>query len=257
LFVKFDPRSQRFTVDDRFVGPASVLSTRWLLRTLEEARPYAGGRLLDIGCGSKPYKEFFGADEHIGIDWANSLHNLNAELLGSAEALPFADHTFDTVLCTEVIEHLKHPALAVSEMARVLKPDGHLILTAPFVHELHEMPHDFFRFTGFGLCSLVEEAGLKVILLKCRGGRLTVLADVLFRALQTHLRSVLRRVPMGKQLEGRVLRVLLVFPQRLQAKATFFWRDRVSKTETRAVDVLTRLTLGYVLVARRPSPEAG
>ena len=256
MFVKYDADKQRFTVDERFVGTGSVLSTRWLLHSLEETRPYAGGRLLDVGCGTKPYREFFGADEHVGIDWGNSLHRLDAEHIGSAEELPFPDDSFDTVLCTEVIEHLRHPARAVGEMARVLKPGGHLILTAPFIHGLHEVPHDYFRFTGFGLCSLVEDVNLSVVLLKTRGGRFTVLADLLFRAAQAPLKSVLRRVPLGKRLQAGFLKLFLVYPQRLLADAGCGRRRSARKTGGK-LETAPGLTLGYVLVARRPAPAVG
>lgn len=251
-FVRLDSRQRRFEVDDRLISPGSVLSTRWLLYALEQARPYAGSRLLDVGCGVKPYKEFFGALEHIGIDWGNSLHRLNAEYLASAEVLPFADGTFDTVLCTEVIEHLKHPALAISEMARVLKPGGHLILTAPFVHGLHEVPFDFFRFTSLGLLSLVEEAYLTPALLRCRGGTFTVVADTCFRSALTFIKAVLRRVPFGKQLEGITLKLMIIWPQRPLATISFAWHNRFSKQHAGNLEVSPRLTLGYVLVAQRP-----
>jgi SAM-dependent methyltransferase len=234
------------------VSPSSVLSTSLLHAALEEARPYAKGRLLDVGCGSKPYKQFFAVDRHIGIDWSNSLQRLEVEAFATAEKLPFADGVFDSVLCTEVLEHLKHPDIAISEMSRVLKRGGNLIVSVPFIHELHEQPVDFCRFTSFGLLSKVEDAGLTPTLLRHRGGAIIVLADLVFRILVTYIKAALRRIPLGKKIEPWALNLLIVIPQRGLAKLGIAHGKRLFKRRMPPLCPSPRLTLGYVLVAQLP-----
>lgn len=243
MFVHFDPKTQRGVLDASYVGKASILSTRLLLHTMHETRPFARGRLLDIGCGVKPYREFFGATQHIGIDWPNSKHKLDVQAYASAESIPFADNSFDTVLCTEVIEHLRHPALAVREMARVLKSDGHLILSAPFFHEMHEEPFDFFRFTLMGFGVLAEEAGLETLFIGERGGDGAVIANLWFRFLNRRLGGAMRRLPV---LGGAMRALLLTWPQNLLAAVA------EKKAPADALKKPSKTTLGYVLVARKP-----
>ena len=261
MFIRFDAKKRRFKVDDRFVSPASVLSTRWLLHALEQARPFAGEKLLDVGCGSKPYKDLFGATEHIGVDWTNSLHKLCVEAFSSAEALPLSDGVFDVTLCTETIEHLKHPSLVINEMVRVLKPGGHLILSAPFVHELHEAPFDFFRFTPLGLRSLVEEAGLTPIAMYCRGGAITVLVDIWSRLVLSLIRSVLGRMSLSMKIQNTIVTILLVWPQRIFASiAIGLTKYATRRRSAGLLGTASRVSLGYVLVARRqlePTPIVG
>jgi SAM-dependent methyltransferase len=252
VFGQAGSARQGFFVDGHFVSPSSVLSTSLLLAALKEARPYATGRLLDVGCGSKPYKQFFAVDRHIGIDWSNSLQCLEVEAFATAEALPFGDCVFDSVLCTEVLEHLRHPEMAIREMARVLKPGGNIIISVPFIHELHEEPFDFLRFTSFGLLSRVEEAGLRPILLRHRGSYTMVLADLLFRILVTYIKAGLRRIPLGRKIETWALNLLVVLPQRGLARIGVTYCKRL-KGRMLALCPSPRLTLGYVLVAQLPS----
>ena len=108
---------------------------------------------LDIGCGKRPYKTFY--PNSVGFDVADGEH---VDLVGDAHDLSaFDDDSFDVILCTEVLEHLHDPHVAISEMHRVLKPQGKLILTTRFVFPLHDVPHDYFRYTEYGLKHLLKE----------------------------------------------------------------------------------------------------
>lgn len=251
-FIYFNSAKKQFDVDDRKVGIASVLSTRWLLHGLLQARPYVHGKLLDIGCGVKPYRSLFNADQHLGVDWPGSGHELNVEAFANAQSLPFADQSFDTLLCTEVIEHLPRPWQALDEMARVLKPGGHLILSAPFVHVHHEFPHDYYRFTFFGLQAQVRQAGLQPLAIWARGGPISVLMDLTSRFILSIARTLLRRIQTPEKIQNMILRFTISLPQRV---AAFIW-IRVSKRCAHQPDNFispTPLSLGYVLVALRPA----
>lgn len=149
-------------------------------------RKYARGHLVDLGCGKAPlfgiYRDF--VEEVTCVDWANSLHIA----AGSAhidvycdlnDAFPLPSSNYDTALSTDVLEHIWNHRTYFSEIARILKPGGHLILGTPFLYWVHEAPIDYFRWTPFALRKACEEYNLYVISIQPFGGGLDVLADVL------------------------------------------------------------------------------
>lgn len=151
-----------------------------IARYLRQVEPYAQGRLLDVGCGSKPYRPIFvHATEYVGVDRPSEVDQCRGDaverqrqidLVGSADHLPVGDASFDTILCTQVIDHLPAPADFFKEAARVLRPGGHLILTAPLINPVHEAPFDFYRYTEFGLRQLCASCALSVVELQPMGG---------------------------------------------------------------------------------------
>ena len=124
------------------------------------AAPNLKGRVADLGAGSGPYQQEAPHCTFIGLDWAPTP---GARVVGSTLHLPFKGESFDGVILTETLEHVSDPLLALREAARVLKPGGTLYLTAPQMWPLHYEPHDYFRFTGYGLGSLLAKAGLKEV----------------------------------------------------------------------------------------------
>lgn len=122
------------------------------------------GRLLDVGCGAKPYKQFFNVDSYVGLEYDNdSARNLGvADFFYDGYIFPFSSEEFDSVLCNQVLEHVFEPNQFLSEIARVLKKDGMLLLTIPFVWDEHEQPNDYARYTTFGLLCLLNKHGFKL-----------------------------------------------------------------------------------------------
>jgi SAM-dependent methyltransferase len=126
------------------------------------------GRVLDVGCGPSPYREFLRADAiYVGVDRSPEPH---VSLLAAGEMLPFADGSFDGVMCTEMLEQSPRPWQVVPELARVLRPGGRLYVTAPFDWHFIDEPHDYFRFTTHGLRLLLEDAGFEIETLEMLGG---------------------------------------------------------------------------------------
>jgi SAM-dependent methyltransferase len=123
------------------------------------------GSLLDVGCGSMPYKSLFSVSEYIGldIDSENSRKRAIADEFYDGLIFPFSDNRFDAILCNQVLEHVFNPDEFLSEIHRVMKPGAKLLLTVPFVWDEHEQPFDYGRYTSFGLKSLLEKNGLRVI----------------------------------------------------------------------------------------------
>jgi SAM-dependent methyltransferase len=134
---------------------------------------YLKGRLVDIGCGIKPYKDLLSpfVTEHVGVDQEETLHNKsNIDLFGTAYKIPADDESFDSAICTAVLEHLEEPESALRECYRVLKPNGHAVYSVPFIWHLHEEPRDFYRFSKYGLQYLFTKTGFKVIEIKPLSG---------------------------------------------------------------------------------------
>jgi SAM-dependent methyltransferase len=132
-----------------------------LRQAVQQHAHYAQGWLLDLGCGEQPYRDVFNhVERYIAFDLAP---NSRMDVCGNAIALPFRDAVFDTVLCNEVLEHVPQPDTLMNEAARVLKPQGVLLLTTPQTWGLHLEPHDFCRYTKYGLRYLAEKTGLEVV----------------------------------------------------------------------------------------------
>lgn len=133
-----------------------------LARQTSERLPEGNeGRVLDVGCGSQPYrdlfegrcKKYFGCDYYVtGTDATRA----------AGDALPYRDDEFETVVLFQVLEHVPRPWKVVEECARVLKPGGFLLASVPFLFPHHPSPNDFYRYTHEGLASLAEQSGLEV-----------------------------------------------------------------------------------------------
>ena len=241
--------------------PLSPYWLEWKMQraAIEQLAPRASGAMLDVGCSERPHAGLFAPHitRYVGLDYPPALLDKQPELweildraqgvvdvFGDGRALPFADGTFDTVLSTEVLEHVIAPAEVLREMARVLKPEGRLLLTVPFVVPLHEMPSDFYRFTPFSLRSLVQTSGLVVERIEPRGNFALALGSL---GSQFLLRSFGAR---ERQSDGSVIpslwKSVVVFPLAACLQSAFYLVSKFTRD-----DVVTH---GYSLVARKPGP---
>lgn len=134
------------------------------------------GTLYDLGAGESPYKIFFlqYADRYIAVDWAESLHDTNADIIADLnKPLPIESDMADAVVSLSVMEHLYDPQTMLNEAYRILKPGGNIILQVPWQWWIHEAPHDYYRYTPFGLQYLFEKAGFKNIEIEPQAGFFT------------------------------------------------------------------------------------
>lgn len=134
---------------------------------------YLKGRLLDIGCGTKPYKKLLEPfiNEHIGLDHQGTQHDKSGiDLFGTAYNITENNDVFDSAICTAVLEHLEEPEQALRECYRVLKPGGIAIYSVPFIWHIHEEPRDFFRYSKYGLEYLFGKAGFEILEIKALSG---------------------------------------------------------------------------------------
>jgi SAM-dependent methyltransferase len=198
-------------------------------------RLHARGRLLDLGCGKVPL--FLAYKEHVThvtcVDWENSLHKneyIDAEC-DLTRKLPFQDAEFDTIILSDVLEHIPEPRGLWSEMARVLSSGGKIVMNVPFYYWIHESPHDYYRYTEFSLRKFAEESGFKLIYISSVGGAPEVLTDVLAK-------TVILSPVLGHSLSVFIQFVSTVFLK------TRFGRKLSNKTKE-------TFPLGYFLVVEK------
>jgi SAM-dependent methyltransferase len=238
------------------------LELSYLKESMREAAPYASGRLLDVGCGDKPYQEVFRkyVDDYVGAEWdetytssANARKG-KADVVYSGDRLPFDDGAFDTVLSNQVGEHVADPKAFFRELVRVLRPGGKLIYTVPFSYRIHFEPHDFHRFTRYALLDYAKKNGLEVDVLSPRGAFWSVVGQ----KLSTHMALRYARLSGEIQKLGgfgyepkltrgpRYWALPVVAPAIVGVIAACRVLDRIDRDESD--------TIGYMLIATKKTP---
>lgn len=234
------------------MSSGSAFSTILLARALRCCEGPTARRVLDVGCGESPYRALLSPELYIGVDRDPNPPPSVSVAVGDATALPVMGDYFDGIVCTEVIEHVSDERRLAAELARVAQVGAVLVLSSPFVHGLHEQPYDFRRLTSIGLCRVLEEAGWDVVRMVSVGGSLVVSVDSLLRAVDSLARRLTARV-LGR---GAALRAMTIVSRSIQeglaALALASWFTKLGPIDPNAPT--PRLTLGYVVVARRRGP---
>jgi SAM-dependent methyltransferase len=130
---------------------------------------YKNAVFLDIGCGDMRYMKHCTKQGWCSIFSDYEIRNRNISIQLDSHKLPFRDSSFDIILMSEVLEHLHHPSDCLKEISRILKPEGTLLITVPFMWGLHEVPNDYFRYTEFGLKIIMTDVGLNIERFQRRG----------------------------------------------------------------------------------------
>ena len=161
-----------------------------LLKKVAEYATQLQGKLLDFGCGQKPYKSLFtNVSEYIGLDFENEGHshqNEQIDFFYDGKTIPFDNETFDSIFTSEVFEHVFNLHEILLELNRVLKPKGKILITCPFVWNEHEVPHDYARYTQFALKDILEKNDFKIIKLDKSGDFATALHQMRMVYLSEH-----------------------------------------------------------------------
>ncbi|MCC6588013.1 MAG: methyltransferase domain-containing protein [Bryobacterales bacterium] len=154
--------------------------------TFSQALP-AGSRVLDAGAGELRYAQLFRRHKYLAVDLAIGDPQWDygkLDCVADLSALPLADGVCDACVNIVTLEHVAEPAQVVRELARVLRPGGHLLLVAPMEWEVHQAPHDYFRYTRHGLTYLLERAGFGELRIEPVGGFFRLLARRMLNGLQ-------------------------------------------------------------------------
>jgi SAM-dependent methyltransferase len=201
------------------------------------ATQFLSGRLLDIGCGAKPYEKLLHnlVQEHVGVDHEDTPHDkTKIDIIGTAYSIPVLDASFDSALCTAVLEHLEEPELALRECYRVLKPNGTALYSVPFIWHIHEGPRDFYRFSKYGLVYLCTKAGFEVLEVKALSGFWVTFGQLFVYNMYRFNRGPLKWLG-------------IVSMAGLLVQAIAFCLDRFDKTE--------QWTWAYMIVIRKGAQE--
>ncbi len=157
-----------------------------IFAALKENLQIFHGKLLDFGCGQMPYKEFILKNtlvrEYLGLDINKALKydkTTKPDFYWDGKSIPLDDNSFDCILATEVLEHCPNPELTLREIYRVLKAEGILFFTVPYLWPLHEVPNDEYRYTSFSLQRHLGSTGFNNIEIKSLGGWNASLAQML------------------------------------------------------------------------------
>ncbi len=145
---------------------------RDLSRNIRLLTPLLSGRLIDFGCGRKPFEKLFQVSEYIGLDIEETGHDhrhSKVDIYYDGKHIPFPDQSFDALFSSEVLEHVFNVEQIIAEWHRVLKPGGRCLVTIPFCWNEHEVPYDFARYTSFAVKDLFERNGFRIVVLKKSG----------------------------------------------------------------------------------------
>ena len=147
-----------------FINPF-YFARKGLYQNVSKLITNLNGKLLDVGCGTKPYENICNVDEYIGLeidDEGNRQHNY-ADVFYDGKTIPFEDKSFDSILSNQVFEHVFNPNQFLKEINRVTKVGGKFLITVPFVWDEHEQPYDYARYSSFGLKHILAENGFEII----------------------------------------------------------------------------------------------
>lgn len=181
-----------------------ILSPTWITRQLllDGVSKYSiqlKGRLLDFGCGAKPYRSLFQVDEYIGVDYKGEGHdhtNEEIDFFYDGKVLPFANDSFDSVFSTEVFEHVFNLDDMLIEINRVMKPGGKLLITCPFAICEHEQPNDFARYTSFAIRHMLIEHGFEIVQQEKLGTAQQALWQMRITYWNLHIIRLVRKIPV-------------------------------------------------------------
>ena len=150
-----------------FINPF-YFSRKALLKHLKELSSQMTGKMLDVGCGNKPYTSLYSVREYVGLEIDSPVNRKKniADKFYDGNALPFKNDTFDSVVSTQVFEHVPNPDELLDEVFRVLRVNGLFLISVPFVWDEHEQPYDFTRYSSFGIRAILERHGFEILELR-------------------------------------------------------------------------------------------
>jgi len=178
--------------------PAYLTRNR-LLNAIASHSHKLKGVMLDFGCGSKPYKTLFNVERYIGIDFENPGHphiNEQIDVFYDGKKIPFDSEHFDSVFSSEVFEHVFNLDEILKEINRVMKPGALMLITCPFTICEHEVPHDFARYSSYGIRYLLEKNGFEILQQEKTGNSIETIFQLRLMYIHQHITPYIRKIPI-------------------------------------------------------------
>lgn len=168
----------------RFIGVFTnpfYFARKGLNKSVSKLAYHLKGKLLDVGCGSKPYESLCNVDEYIGIeiDTPKNRENVKVNFFYDGKSMPFEDKYFDSIITNQVFEHVFNPNIFLKEINRVTKMGGLMLMTVPFVWDEHEQPFDYARYTSYGLKHILTGEGFEIFDQRESNNGITVIFQLL------------------------------------------------------------------------------
>lgn len=198
---------------------------------LSEASKYAYGKLLDVGCGKMPYKMIFlpRVRAYTGIDKRSDIANIKSDFLKTK----IKSESYNTVLCTQVLEHTPDPQRFLRKISKILTKKGVLILTVPFTGNLHEVPHDYYRFTPYVLEYMLKKEKFEILYIMAEGNWISSIGLELISYLEPTFNKFFLKYPK------RLLQLCIL----IIVRTLSFLPERFTKKKYSAIN--------YIAVARK------
>jgi SAM-dependent methyltransferase len=190
-----------------FVNPCYLIR-KGLFQNIKNLASQLEGDLLDFGCGSKPYINLFKVNSYTGVDIEISGHahfNSKVDIYYDGKTLPFENESFSAIFTSEVFEHIFNLDEILSELNRVLKPEGKILLTTPFVWEEHEQPYDYARYTSFAMIHLLKKHKFEVIQLHKTNNQI----EAIFQSLISYFSNLVKK---KSYFQKAFSMIIIIFP---------------------------------------------
>lgn len=240
----------------KYFGSESYYKNGLLLECIEFFKDRMKGKLLDLGCGNKPYSAVYNeiCESSVGCDVPFSLHkNSEVEVLCYAEDIDkhFEPGYFDCILCTEVLEHTVNDRKVISNINRILKNNGCLIISAPFTYVLHEAPHDYRRYTVFGLKNIIEENNFEIKSVFSMGATLSSGFFIFYYSLLKIFLFILKKIGFTNVHNNRLVRSVTDLPELVFYNAAIrSFRNKLRKNKPPTANEMFS-SLGYFIIAKK------
>ncbi len=177
----------------------AYLIRKFLYKSILELAPILKGKLLDFGCGLKPYENLFTVEEYIGIDYygeGETYPKDKVDIIYDGKTIPFKNDYFDSVFSSEVFEHIFNPDVVIKELYRILKPNGMIPITCPFTFPEHEIPNDYCRYSSYGIKHLFEKNGFILYKYRKTGNSILAVAQLKSIYWNNYILSTFKNIPI-------------------------------------------------------------
>ncbi|MFA5828048.1 MAG: class I SAM-dependent methyltransferase [Candidatus Shapirobacteria bacterium] len=217
------PPLKRLLFYNRFLGYSKYRLTKYVQNISKSLIPHK--KILDAGAGECQYKQYFKNMNYVSQDlcigdirWDFSQIDIKSEIYD----IPVKNHSFDYILCIEVLEHLKYPDRVFAEFSRILKQGGKLFLICPLVWGEHQKPHDYFRYTQFALQLLGNDNGFTLKKIEKQGGKFICLTQIITEIAPSFF------IERKLILLGYIFKILL-YPINFTIGFIFYFLDKIDK----------------------------